>query len=320
MTNNRRRITVHDLTALSLHPTGSSARPHQTSAVRDVRGNWIARDAGGRGSVPKRKGVTRDEDVEEDDDKAGVENNSQRIVTRDKDMGQNLKDKRARKRRKLIDDVEFLHEEPHNISANRLNNRPATAVEGVQASSLLEFSIPSSVRPLADPLICLRPILVYQILNTTFTQDLLKQIHHFTAHYYASQNILFDSTRLYRRERKKERAEHIKASSQLVEESDDDAEDEAEKLEEDEAEVGLKGEDRDDEESEGDEPGPSKAHRVSKGKSTNNTTTKPKSKMKKGKGKASDFRRDMYKVFDGSALMVLGMFVFPLFPHESPLN
>ena len=60
-----RLSTVYDLSSLHLHP--DSSRVHQTSAnlrprkaavsVRDSRGNWIARDAGGSQSVGKYQRV-----------------------------------------------------------------------------------------------------------------------------------------------------------------------------------------------------------------------------------------------------------------------
>lgn len=59
----RRRSTAHDLAALCLHPDGSRVQQSSLNArqrtakctVVDVRGNWIAQDAGGQNSVKKRK-------------------------------------------------------------------------------------------------------------------------------------------------------------------------------------------------------------------------------------------------------------------------
>lgn len=61
-----RRSTVYDLASLRLHTDGS--RVYQSSstnlkprnakfALRDIRGNWIARDAGGTAKVPRWKNV-----------------------------------------------------------------------------------------------------------------------------------------------------------------------------------------------------------------------------------------------------------------------
>ena len=77
----RRRSTVHDLTSLRLHPDGSRVQISQggsssgassqvakkttinrnkslrlsKSTVQDAHGNWIARDAGGNGTVESRR-------------------------------------------------------------------------------------------------------------------------------------------------------------------------------------------------------------------------------------------------------------------------
>lgn len=62
-----RRSTVYDLASLRLHTDGS--RVYQSSstnlkprnaklALRDIRGNWIARDAGGTAKIPRWKNVS----------------------------------------------------------------------------------------------------------------------------------------------------------------------------------------------------------------------------------------------------------------------
>src|ERR1700733_11716925 len=97
---NNRRTTVHDLTALSLHPTGSRAQPYRTNSLQDARGNWIAMDAGGWGAVPRRRGVDDvesggEEGAEEED--ADAEGGHNRRATNDGGR-RNLKDRRAHKR------------------------------------------------------------------------------------------------------------------------------------------------------------------------------------------------------------------------------
>jgi hypothetical protein len=132
--------TIHDLTSLALHPTGSRARSHQTNALRDVRGNWIAKDAGGRGLVPKRPSTTGIEDNSEQEEGATERN------TRDKGKGkgkakvldEDLKDSRARKRRKLTQDVDFLGDQIPTHIPHPINDADDDS---------LELSIPSSVRP-----------------------------------------------------------------------------------------------------------------------------------------------------------------------------
>ena len=140
---NQRRTTVHDLTALSLHSTGARAQPHHTNSLQDARGNWIATDAGGWGAVPLRRraaadgiesgGEEEDEPAEEEED-ADVDDAKYSDRRAKTDGGRNAKDRRARKRRKLVHDVDFIY-----------GQNPRTApVEG-DDDNALEFSTPSSV-------------------------------------------------------------------------------------------------------------------------------------------------------------------------------
>lgn len=72
--NPRRRTTVHDLAALRVHRDGtrvansdsnsSSRRAKYTT--RDARGNWIAKDAGGLGTVKSRRAASQPEGEEDD--------------------------------------------------------------------------------------------------------------------------------------------------------------------------------------------------------------------------------------------------------------
>jgi hypothetical protein len=133
--NNNRRTTIHDLTTLSLHQTGARVQPNQTDALKDVRGNWIARDAGGWGAVPKRRLVAGESDEEESE--AGKDTRKGKARQHHKE--QNLKDPRARKRRQLTHDVDFLHDPILNL----VHSHPVEDDDG----SSLKLSIPSSVRP-----------------------------------------------------------------------------------------------------------------------------------------------------------------------------
>jgi len=154
MNNNRRTTTVHDLTTLSLHPTGSRAQPHETNSLRDARGNWIARDAGGWGGVPKRKGVRADSvDDEEEEGEATVhtgrgikEGKAKRAREDGEEEGHSVKDSRARRRRKLVHDVDFIPDDKRSrVARGHLNVLHNT--DNIGSSSSVDFSIPSSVRP-----------------------------------------------------------------------------------------------------------------------------------------------------------------------------
>ncbi|KIM77355.1 hypothetical protein PILCRDRAFT_12165 [Piloderma croceum F 1598] len=262
---NHSRTTVHDLTALSLHPTGSRARPHHTNSPQDARGNWIATDAGGWGAVPRRRAADgiesggEDEPTEEDADAEDGKYNMRPKT----DGGRNLKDRRARKRRKLVHDVDFIY-----------GQNPHTAL--IECDD--EFSTPSS--------------------------DLLKQIHFFASRYYASQNILLDLSRMHRKEKKTKKMKDAAegAEGDEDEESVSPGRDGRQEEEEEEEE-----ESTDDEEM----PSPPK-------KSARTKTTKRNMKLKKREKRQKELRRDMYKVFDGSALMVIGTSGFLPFPIISP--
>lgn len=124
-----RRATVHDLTTLALHPTGSRARAGQTNAIQDARGNWIARDAGGRGVVAKRPRLRPGDVSSEDEDEEAQErydlteadvlsearndngpwtSRHGRATVRVQSDINAPKDERARKRHKFVHDVDFL--------------------------------------------------------------------------------------------------------------------------------------------------------------------------------------------------------------------
>ncbi len=78
--NTRRRTTVHDLAALRVHRDGSRVANSDTNSssrrakytIRDARGNWVAKDAGGLGTVRLRPTASQPEG-EQDEDGRGSE-------------------------------------------------------------------------------------------------------------------------------------------------------------------------------------------------------------------------------------------------------
>ena len=129
-------------------------------------------------------------------------------------------------------------------------------------------------------------------------QDLLKQIHFFASRYYASQNILLDSSRMHRKERKVKKMKDAAGGAEGEEDEGSVSPGWDEGQEEEEEE-----ESTDDDET----PDPPK-------KSASTKTTKRNAKLKRREKRRKELRRDMYKVFDGSALMVIGISSFLLFP------
>ena len=256
------RPTVHDLSSLSLHPTGARAKREETNVVQDARGNLIAKDAAGWGRVVRRRREKEEEEEGEEGKEMMVKGKAKDISPDDYlEMYVNQpKDMRAHKRRRIAHDVDFLQSRE-----NDGNN--------------LDLPAPSSVS------IC--PL---SLLHKTYSllQDLLKQIHHFASHYYAAHDLLFDSKREYRKARKekkdKKKAKPREQGREREEEENTDIEEDTDSV--DEAESGK--------EDEGSEDGEEE------------DKSKPQPKRRAKKGEKKTLRRNMYKVFDGSALMTLG--------------
>jgi len=128
MSTARRRSTVHDFSALRIHPDGSrvainpptrAGHSRTRNTGRDTRGNRIARDAAGLGVVPKRTVIREDNDDDGDDE---VRNIKPRMSLR-------------RKRRRIDDDVEFLGDSGNSARRTAITNGEVT-----------NRPIPSSVR------------------------------------------------------------------------------------------------------------------------------------------------------------------------------
>lgn len=257
------RPTVHDLSSLSLHPTGARAKREETNVVQDARGNLIAKDAAGWSRVVRRR-REKEEEEEEEEEKEMMVKGKAKDISPDEYLEMYVnqpKGMRAHKRRRIAHDVDFLQSRE-----NDGNN--------------LDLPAPSSVS------IC--PL---SLLHKTYSlvQDLLKQIHHFASHYYAAHDLLFDSKREYRKARKEKKDKKKKAKPreqgrEREEEENTDIEEDTDSV--DEAESGK--------EDEGSEDGEEE------------DKSKPQPKRRGKKGEKKTLRRNMYKVFDGSALMTLG--------------
>jgi hypothetical protein len=130
----RRRSTIHDLASLRLHPDGSRVQnPHikedeleldasqQNLSSRrahyvgkDAKGNWIAKDAGGRGFVKEIKaGSKRKSNANSSDEE--IQLDSERRIDdpegeAEQEGKKELKDARAKKRRMFYEDYSFLED------------------------------------------------------------------------------------------------------------------------------------------------------------------------------------------------------------------
>lgn len=193
----RPRGTVHDFSTLRLHsdetrvrtgpPTRDGLHYSRTrNTGRDIRGNRVARDAaGGRGVVPKRA-------VKHGDDNDEVQNAEPRVP-------------RRRKRGRIDDDqVEFLGASgcgaPRHITAS--TGADATTIDANGKGEMMNWPVPSSVRPGRAIVfsLSLHATPHHSFLLCFVIQDLLKCVHHFASQYYSARGLLTDRSREYRHE------------------------------------------------------------------------------------------------------------------------
>ena len=137
----KRRSTVYDFSTLRLHPDGSRVAIHPPARIdlrdprmrntgRDTRGNRIARDAAGLGSVPKRTVIREDDNVDGDGD-----NDDEDIRIRKTKPRMPLR----KNRRRIDENVEFLGD-----SRNSARCTGDTAI--VKNEESMNWPVPSSVR------------------------------------------------------------------------------------------------------------------------------------------------------------------------------
>ncbi|KAI0329637.1 hypothetical protein GY45DRAFT_1252446 [Cubamyces sp. BRFM 1775] len=292
--NPRRRSTVHDLAALRLHRDGTRVpnvdaadRPSRRAkyAVRDARGNWIAQDAGGLGNVKQRRSASHpDGDEEQDGDEEGeaATDEVSSSPRKDKGKGKAREDEgsegedlnpRARKRRRFDEDLSYLASRSSSALA-----QPTTGEDHVvpgEATVPPALPVPSS--------------------------DLLKCLHYFASTYYTAMGQLYDATREARKRKKARRLEKAKAVSGRSRSHDAQSEElgnhepqhssgEEEVEPSDEEVEELMNEDHVEEQ------------RVGEGSHNGSRL-----RRKKGPRQLRPMQKDMYKIFDGSALVALGM-------------
>ncbi|KAF9458470.1 hypothetical protein BDZ94DRAFT_1270532 [Collybia nuda] len=233
-----RRSTVYDYSSLRIHPDGSrveqstrNLRPRTSrTTIKDSRGNWIARDAGGLGIVGRYKRVREETDGEVVSLGANEPSDLGKGKSKGKDKakpatGYRKRDERAAKRQKFVHDFDFL-ETPNTL-------------------------VLPDVQPLPS-------------------SDLLKSIHYFASQYYTEKGQLYNASRQYRLEKKQRRL------SRLQQEKD----------------------------------AASASPELEPHGASGDTDDAPVKKPRRGgrvKGGKVIYRKDMYKVLEGSALMAIGM-------------
>ncbi|KAG1805380.1 hypothetical protein EV424DRAFT_1330245 [Suillus variegatus] len=291
----RRKSTTHDLATLRLHPDGSRVQQSSInrrtrtapSTVPDTRGNWIARDAGGKAAVRRIRNATAkvdDEDGESIDirlsdelgeDESTVETSKkgkERAIESDGEdstKDRTGRDWRARKRRSFTEDLSFLAPSP-----------PRRVFPPTESTSEGDFSSSSSSSSDSDS----EP----EEIKVKFpdpSPELLKCIHHFASRYYREKGVLSDLSRGYRDERKTRRSKssvsniHDQSTSKpalWTRDSSLDADDD-DQWEDEKYELEDGGDEWEDEEDDGENAFLKEEH------------------------------KDMYKALDGSALVAIGI-------------
>ena len=268
----RRLTTVHDQTALRVHPDGTRVTTRESRyATEDLRGNRIAINAGGVGNVKKRKRAASSDDGTEPleefdigtdeyqppesqpsstDSCAGeVEDESERESRKRK---RQKKDPRTAKRTQFYQDFDFILGSGHGAKTTLASN---------------DALLPSSVS---------RGLLrIWCPPDTLTEQDLLKCLHHFAAKHYSEKGQLTDTSRIARQKKKAKMSAGpgSRSCSQSTEDS-------------------IASEESDN----------SNTDIVTASSTTSQT------KKKKGR-RGADLVKDMYKVLDGSALVALGKYL-----------
>ncbi|KAL5487521.1 hypothetical protein ACEPAI_5629 [Sanghuangporus weigelae] len=313
--NIRRRSTVHDLATLRLHPDGSrvqsgkaseskirvsrrssQARRRACNIGRDVHGNRIALDAGGTSRIKERRSAVTSsfEDTEgEDSGKAEIKAHQETdtIAGRSSEGGENagasdgaetVKGQRAKKRKKFYEDFSFL--------IGLQTNPPGFVVSELASIS---NAVSPSQHVIRSEAAHSQPILPVP------SSDLLKCVHHFASEYYTSYGCLYNAPKAAREATKIRKLARLrkaaarKASQRVI----------------DEDTKGLESSDASVNGSDGNvnEIG-NKADRIEDSGRDGGTRGGTAGPRKRRKTSSKDMpRRDMYRAFDGSALMTIGM-------------
>ncbi|KAF8551715.1 hypothetical protein OG21DRAFT_1417445 [Imleria badia] len=278
----RRKSTTHDLASLRLHPDGSrvqqssvnSRRRAAGTTVIDSRGNWVAKDAGGKTSVKTRRRIssthTNDAEGEYID------------LSRDEEHAKDARSQ-AKGKRRARDSQSPDEDPPQEPESGRSNTRTGRRLSFMRDLSFLDppSASVSSLEPdtgPSDATSAREPVVSFP----DPAPDLLKAIHHFASCYYRERGQLSDSSRDYRgtkKERRKQSQENIHTlAANTLKHENVDSENEHTETEDETTE------DEDEREVMDAEGSGKEAPRT----------------------KGNTYRKDMYKALDGSALMAIG--------------
>ncbi|KAI6013755.1 hypothetical protein PISMIDRAFT_672428 [Pisolithus microcarpus 441] len=286
----RRRSTTHDLATLRLHPDGSrvqhtsvSARPRTSKyTVVDARGNRFARDAGGASLVKKRRKV----DVVTDEQEREVIRLSPEADDGDGTMLVRRRYRRAKSREEGKQDAGEGEsredgEEHKEVDREQLDTRTKRRISFLQDFSFLD---PPEV-VIGRSFESKGPSSTTGVSFSPPAPELLKSIHHFATCYYRERGQLSDRSSAFRMEKRKGRNIHMMAAGETnTSETDDEM-----------------WEDRDDDSGQGDDDDDENAGKDDNARATSSHDDPD--------------VKDMYKAFDGSALMAIGILIQEQIAH-----
>ncbi|KAK7059115.1 hypothetical protein VNI00_001740 [Paramarasmius palmivorus] len=275
-----RQSTVYDLSSLRLHANSErvqSDRRFRRSqlAVRDSRGNWIAKDAGGLGRVTryrtirdKEQGREMSVDVARSEDE-GLTSGGMAVTNSEEEPV--IKTKRARKRRKFYNDFDYIASQTTHGSSSSTPQPEGLPLESTFSPNPVNLPPPSS--------------------------DLLKCLHYVTNQYYHEHGQLLNSSKDYRREKKERRLAKLGTRHPRplhAKTADEDEEDGSDSESSDESDN-----------SDGDEDAKKSSEPMREAENKKKRRKKRKGEPKRQK----TMLVDMYRTMNGSALMALGMLI-----------
>ena len=330
--NIRRRSTVHDLASLRLHPDGSRVQalrnespsddpgPSSKSVTNrlarftssDTQGNRIALDAGGAVLIKhrtskkirvsgrrRRRGKKLAEDSPEPSegsvDRMDPRESSQpehppaSEVHMEGDGLTALKDNRAKKKRRFYDDFSFLDAPSRSSPGVLVADGPSPSGLSASQDADMQGRYPHNKTPLPVPS-SVREFTPESTSTCSFllsrTQDLLKCIHHFASEYYAACGCLVNAPKLYRAQRKaREQVKFMRSPTEELDHYDNSYQHDGNRSNNEDFHQG--------ENEGGDDTVMMESNRRQTKRNRSRTKKRP--------------QRDMYRAFDGSALMAIGL-------------
>ncbi|TCD64238.1 hypothetical protein EIP91_004340 [Steccherinum ochraceum] len=281
-----RFTTVHDLTALRIHPDGSrvavNGKGKSKRVVRDQRGNYVSQDAAGPLGIKQRRAAVDDEDEEigEVFDLTG--------------LGELTGDSASADKGKRKADHAEEDSRPSSLGVANFAAGPSTLPDTTAEDEALVKDL-TSAHSIPNP-----------------SSDLLKCIHHMASKYYHEMGQLEDVTRETRKERRRRRRLKLGLSDSTaqvpktprgssIDDSSSEESSEDGSLEQIEEDVDEEA----DRSSTVDLFGEREAGAEDEQDFASSEESDEDGSVDEWKATYAD--QDMYKMFDGSALMVIGM-------------